>query len=119
MKKSNQPPQPFSVAKFFALRTPLLPFTEYLHWARELEAPVALASGKDVESALHQDKERMRAELRELVQRPEIREALFLASPTLDQGIDHWLANPDSERGRGVELVIVRYFQRMTHRFAR
>ena len=58
----------------------------------------------------------MRAGLRELIGRPAIREALYLASPTLDQSLEHWLRDPDSPRGSQAELVLVRYFQRMAHR---
>jgi thiopeptide-type bacteriocin biosynthesis protein len=102
---------------FFALRTPLLPFTDYLRWAENLRAPAAVDDGTEaLATALKQDKERLRSAMRELVRRAEIREAIYLASPTLDEGIEHWLRNPESERGRGVELVLVRYFQRMTHR---
>lgn len=101
---------------FFALRTPLLPFTDYLRWAENLRAPAAVDEADTLALALNQDKDRLRSAMCELVRRPEIREALFLASPTLDEGIEHWLQNYESERGRGVELVLVRYFQRMTYR---
>ena len=95
----------------------MLPFTDYLRWAENLRAPAVIDDGTEaLATALKQDKDRLRSSLRELIRRAEIREALYLASPTLDEGIEHWLQNPESERGRGVELVLVRYFQRMAHR---
>jgi len=51
-----------------------------------------------------------------LVDRPEIREALFLGSPDLEQSLDAWRQRPDSERGAGIERAVVRYFSRMTGR---
>lgn len=113
MKNANRQ-LPYRAERFFALRIPLLPFTTYLQWTGTLESPAA------EETRLHQalvlDKERLRAGLRQLIARPEIREALYLASPTLDQSLEHWLHNPESERGQAAERVLVRYFQRMTHR---
>jgi lantibiotic biosynthesis protein len=115
---SSSPPRqaPHRVSDFFALRTPLLPFTEYLEWAGDLAAPQALAAGATLEPALRADRQRLRARLRELIRRPEIREALYVASPSLDKSLAHWLQDPDSTRGLSAELVLVRYFQRMTHR---
>jgi lantibiotic biosynthesis protein len=115
---SPSPPRhaPHRVSDFFALRTPLLPFTEYLDWAGDLAAPHALAAGATLEPALRADRQRLRARLRDLIRRPEIREALYVASPSLDKSLAHWLQDPDSARGLSAELVLVRYFQRMTHR---
>jgi lantibiotic biosynthesis protein len=98
------------------LRTPLLPFTQYLQWADGLKAPHAWENGETLQQAISEDKEKLRAALRDMIRRPEIREALYLASPTLDQSLEYWLRDPESERGRGAELVLVRYFQRMTQR---
>ncbi|HEY6922383.1 MAG TPA: lantibiotic dehydratase family protein, partial [Steroidobacteraceae bacterium] len=115
MNRERQP-TPYQVSGFFALRTPLLPFTEYLHWAAELRSPLVWESSEELDAALVKDRQRMRAGLRELIGRPAIREALYLASPTLDQSLEHWLRDPDSPRGSQAELVLVRYFQRMAHR---
>ena len=107
---------PYKVSDFFALRTPLLPFTDYLQWAAGLQSPSVWEDARALEAALVEDRQRMRAGLRELIGRPAIREALYLASPTLDQSLEHWLRDPDSPRGSQAELVLVRYFQRMAHR---
>ncbi len=82
---------------FFILRTPLLPFDEILKLAGGSESVV---------------RERLRA----LVLRPEVREALFVGSPDLEESLDLWLLDPASERGRRIELAIVRYVSRMCGR---
>jgi thiopeptide-type bacteriocin biosynthesis protein len=106
----------FSPAGFFALRTPLLPFEELLRWSEGLEAPTALADPSQLEEALAADRHRLRARLRTLVARPELREALFVASPVLDESLESWLREPISERGLKVERTLVRYFARMAGR---
>jgi lantibiotic biosynthesis protein len=116
MNRLERQPIPYQVSDFFALRTPLLPFTEYLRWAADLQSPLVWEDAEALEAALAQDRQRMRAELRELIGRPAIREALYLASPTLDQSLEHWLRDSDSPRGSQAELVLVRYLQRMAHR---
>jgi lantibiotic biosynthesis protein len=47
------------------------------------------------------------------VARPEVRDALTVASPDLDASIGHWVEDPDSEGGRRVERTLVRYVTRM------
>ncbi|HEY5756312.1 MAG TPA: lantibiotic dehydratase, partial [Steroidobacter sp.] len=116
MSQSSSPPLPYRVDDFFGLRTPLLAFTEYLNWASNLDAPRAAAAGEPLERAVRADRETLRVRLRALVARPAIREALYLASPSFDRSLAHWLEAPDSERGLATELVLVRYFHRMTHR---
>lgn len=116
MTRIDRDPTPYRVSDFFALRTPLLPFTQYLQWAAELQASLVWEDAEALKAALVKDRQRLRAGLRELIGRPAIREALYLASPTLDQSLEHWLRDPDSPRGAQAELVLVRYFQRMTHR---
>jgi lantibiotic biosynthesis protein len=102
---------------FFVLRTPLLPFEELEAWSSDLEAPAAAARGpEELERALDSDRQRLRGRLRALVRRPEVREALFVASPSLLEGLAAWERDPESGRARGVEAVLVRYFERMTAR---
>ncbi len=84
-----------AVATFFLLRTPLLPFATF----EEL--------GVGEGGAL----QRMRA----LVERPEIREAIFVASPSFDRALAAWLASgapADDE----VPLTLIRYLARMSTR---
>src|SRR5829696_2263958 len=85
----------FVPSGFFVLRTPLLPFDELLKWSA-------------------QDDQRLF--LTKLVARPEIKEALFVASPDLVNAVKAWKTDPDSKRGRRVETSLVRYFLRMAGR---
>src|SRR5712692_9406047 len=106
----------FAPSGFFALRTPLLPFDELLAWGDGLESPSALGDPARLEAALAADRVRLRGRLRALLERPEVREALFLASPDLDEGLERWHRDPEGERGQKVERALVRYLARMAGR---
>ncbi len=114
----------FTHSGFFALRTPLLPFDELLAWGEGLEAPAAVADSARLEQALVRDRQRLRDRLREVVLRAEVREALFVASPDLDERLgdglgeqlDSWLHQPDSDSDGKLERTLVRYFARMAGR---
>jgi thiopeptide-type bacteriocin biosynthesis protein len=99
---------------FFAFRTPLLPFDALASWSEGLRAPTA--SPEELASALAHDRALLEGRLRALVMDPVVREALFVASPSLDDAIDAWLKDPRSERARGVTDIVVRYFGRMSSR---
>lgn len=109
-------PAAFSAAKFFVLRTPLLPFDVFRAWGEGLESPAATDDMRLLEASLANDKHRLTSRLKEIVTRPEVREALFLASPDLDQSLDIWLQAPTSERGSRIERSLVRYLARMAGR---
>jgi thiopeptide-type bacteriocin biosynthesis protein len=100
---------------FFVFRTPLLPFEELVAWNAGLEAGGALDHG-ELAAALAADRARLRERLRALVTRPEIREALFLASPSLSEGLELWSAQPESKKGQRAERALVRYLYRMAAR---
>jgi thiopeptide-type bacteriocin biosynthesis protein len=100
-------------------RTPLLPFEELEAWGEGLAAGGALDRGADppaLAAALAADRERLRARLRELCARPEIREALFLASPSLSESLELWIAQPEGKKGQRAERALVRYLYRMAAR---
>ena len=100
---------------FFALRTPLLPFEDFLGWSEGLLAP-QVAGEQNLDQALERDRTELRQKLRQIIARPEVREALFVASPSLDESLDLWMREPESERGQKVERTLVRYFTRMCSR---
>ena len=106
----------FAPSGFFVLRTPLLPFDEFLAWSAGLKAAKTLDDPVQFEKAFAADRPRLRARLVEIMNRPEIREALFIASPHLDESLEIWEREPESERGQGIELALVRYFARMAGR---
>ena len=66
--------------------------------------------------ALERDRELLRGGLRRLVERPDVREAIFVSSPALEELIDAWAVEPESARGKQCERALVRYFARMTGR---
>ncbi|KFA93239.1 lantibiotic dehydratase, partial [Archangium violaceum] len=111
-------PNGFVPSGFFALRTPLLPFDELLAWSEGLSAREAARQGDmdRLEAALAEDRALLRARLQAALARPEIREALFLASPSLDESHDSWKQAPGSERGQKVERALVRYWFRLAGR---
>jgi thiopeptide-type bacteriocin biosynthesis protein len=108
--------RPFSPSGFFVLRTPLLPFHELSGWAEGLEAPCIPPDSPELELALRRDRTTLRARLEGLLRRPEVREALFVASPILYESLGLWTREPESERGEKVERSVVRYLARMAGR---
>jgi len=110
------PESPFTPAGFFSYRTPLLPFEELEAFGEGLEAPAAAGDPERLESALAADRERLRERLRALADRPEVLEAVFLASPSLHESLSLWRAQPDSKKGQRAERALVRYLYRMTAR---
>ena len=101
---------------FFVLRTPLLAFDEFLSWNDGLKAAASLADPARLEETLAADRSRLHARLHAAMARPEVREALFVASPDLESSFDLWISKPESERSRGLEQAMARYFLRMTGR---
>jgi class I lanthipeptide synthase len=83
----------FADSGFVVLRTPMLPF----------EA-LAAAAGD------------LRERIRGLLARPEVRDAVFVASPDLEGRLEAWQRAPDSEDGRRIEQSLVRYLARMAGR---
>jgi thiopeptide-type bacteriocin biosynthesis protein len=105
-----------SSSGFFLMRTPLLPIDDFLAWSASLSAPGDAGDPARLSRALASDRRALRRSLAAIVARPEVREAIFLASPILHGAIDAWLENADSRHGRKVERALVRYFSRMTAR---
>jgi len=84
----------FAPSGFFVLRTPLLPFEELAGWTER------------------GDRTELERRLRQAYERPELREALYLASPQLSDTLEA----PGSERARKSLPALVSYFERMTSR---
>lgn len=110
----------FVPADFFVFRTPLLPYDELESLNAGLEAGAAVTadpfSADRLQEALAADRARLRARLGELLERPEVQEALFLASPSLFDGLENWRTQPDSKKGQRAERALTRYIFRMISR---
>lgn len=85
---------------FFVLRTPLLSFD-------------TLTGGAGGGADAADDR---RAAVVAVLRRPEIREAIHLASPRVEAGIDGWLADPRADDSRRLEPVLVSYLLRAATR---
>src|SRR5919204_6818014 len=103
MAERDRAGRQFAPSGFFVLRTPLLPFEEMAAWSEGLEAVGSLGDSQGLEAALERDRARLRARLLAAVTRPELREAVFVASPSLDEALEVWQKEPDSEQGRRLE----------------
>jgi lantibiotic biosynthesis protein len=108
--------QRYTPSGFFVLRTPLLPFEEMAAWGEGLEAVGALGDSQGLEEALERDRARLRARLLAAVTRPEVRDAIFVASPSVDEALEVWQKDPDSRQGRKLEPAVVAYFSRAAAR---
>jgi hypothetical protein len=132
-KVSPAPLADFVPSGFFVLRTPLLPFDEIETWSAGLPpslvsdgagvapapgpAPWAAAdSGAQPSAVPDADRHLLRTRMRRLVERPEILEALFVASPSLVDALAAWREDAASRRGRRAERSLVRYLLRMAAR---
>jgi thiopeptide-type bacteriocin biosynthesis protein len=98
------------------VRTPLLPFDELLRWQEGLRAPAARGDHQRLAAALAHDRALLRGRLRQVLSRPEVREAVFVASPSLFEQLDLWQREPETKKGRAVESALVRYYLRMIGR---
>lgn len=103
-------------ATFFVLRTPLLPFEVFRSWSDGLEAAEAGEDQAHFSEALDRDRAQLRIRLHDIFARPEVHEALRIASPDLADAFELWVADSESSRGKGVERALVRYFARMAGR---
>ncbi len=104
-------------AGFFVIRTPLLSIDELLAWGAGVRGPTALPDGGSVlEVAIAADRDQLTASLRAKVMTPGVREAIFLASPSLDEAVSAWLADTTNRRAENVTAALFRYFTRMASR---
>jgi len=101
---------------FFVIRTPLLPINELVAWSDGLAAPQALRNSEDLTQALESDRRLLSDRLLATFDRPEVREALFVASPSLFERRGELITDPHGKRGRKAAKGLVSYFGRMTAR---
>ncbi|HEX7841176.1 MAG TPA: lantibiotic dehydratase, partial [Kofleriaceae bacterium] len=108
------PPAGATPSGFFVMRTPLLPYDVLAAFGDSLEScttdPARLADAMAV------DRARLRLRLCEIVARPEVREAIFLASPGLEASLCTWERDPEGRRGQQIERALFCYLARMASR---
>jgi thiopeptide-type bacteriocin biosynthesis protein len=102
---------PYEDDGFFVLRSPLLPCSTLADLAPETPPP---DDPSELAAWVVAAGVRSRRALRALVARADVREALFLASSSLDARLDAWLAS--GEDGDAVVAPLRRYVQRMATR---
>lgn len=93
----------YASSGFFVLRTPLLPIEEFLAIVRD-------AAGADDSVTAYA--------LRQWAQRPEVTEALWIASPDFAHQIEAaaWRSEPQTAKNNKLERALYRYLARMTAR---
>ncbi len=95
-------------AGFLLLRTPLLPFQEYVDVVeREVAASHANRKNTNVSGS---------AEFSAIMSRPMVVEAILLASTDLHSTIDCWRSSPQTGDGPRIERALRRYVARMSFR---
>lgn len=115
-KPNPRPDSEFAPADFFAFRTPLLPFEEIERFSSGLTAARTGDDPEERRAALAEDRRVLRERLAALLARPEVEEALFIASPSLFEALDLWRKDPDGKKGLRAERALVRYLLRMASR---
>src|SRR4051812_27809189 len=89
-KRASTPPE-LRPSGSFVLRTPLLPRDDLVRWGEGLAVPGAGDDRDRLAAAIDADRVVLRARLRDFIARPEVREAIFVASPNLEASIDAWI----------------------------
>ena len=111
-----KPSTEFAAAPFFLLRTPLLPFEDLAYLASDLRCAREPAGNLPLESFFEADLAQARTRLKEVLARPEVEEAIFLACPSFKDLLETWSSDPNSTKGVRAEVTLVRYFSRMAGR---
>jgi hypothetical protein len=101
----------FKSEGFFVLRSPLLPFDDLMKWGDGLLTGGS-QDGRDYELKC----ETSRARIARILERPDVCEAIFLASPSLAEASLAWWSDPKSQTGRKAEKALVKYVLRMAGR---
>lgn len=97
------------------LRTPLMPFELAARHGVALASPQAITSDA-LDEALDRDRGHVESAVRDALADPVVRDALFVASPSLDDAITQWIDDAAHPRARGVLGIVTRYLARMSAR---
>lgn len=116
-KRTGKPALDLRPAGFFVLRSPLLPFAALIGRREDRRAPRAVSeSSADLAEALSHDRRLDRFIIERLIERADVRDALFVAAPLLLDHVADWKAAPHGKRGMKVERSLVKYLARMSTR---
>ena len=74
------------------------------------------STAEEMLNAWSHDVTLLRRRLAQRLQDPVIRQALFIASPSVESAITYWEEDADSKKGLQAERALVRYFSRMCTR---
>ena len=105
----------YKPAEFFVLRTPLLPYDHLAQMAEDLTADAADGESA-LEAAMCRDRMTTALRLRETLRAPAVREAVWLASPSLYSRLDGWHPGADNPADSKLERALLRYVTRMCSR---
>ena len=94
--------QEFGRSGFFAMRSPLLPLETFWRWGEGLRCGTG-ERGVSPET-YQRDRRVLQRRLRRILDDEVVREALFVASPSLSDRLGTWVSDPDSPKGRQSEV---------------
>ena len=105
-------------ARFFVLRSPLLAGEVLLEL---LDSGIASPPPHDEDdealtARLGESEARALARLVTIVNEPHVREAIFVATPSLDAAIEAWRRHPEGKGAKKIALAVLRYVARMSTR---
>ncbi|HKI85861.1 MAG TPA: lantibiotic dehydratase, partial [Thermoanaerobaculia bacterium] len=115
---TKRPTSRLRAAPFFVMRVPLLSFEELRRWSEgAVRDGEGVAEGECAPpGSFEGERDRLRHGLLSLVERPYVREAIFLASPGFESLIEGWVADPLIEGHERIEQTLCKYFARMASR---
>jgi thiopeptide-type bacteriocin biosynthesis protein len=107
---------PYENAGFFVMRTPLLPYRHLFELSEGVVAKRGLAPGELDEQLAREQAGILRA-LEDMLASPTVREAIFIASPSLDAALARWQRGElEPEAERKAVRALYRYVSRMASR---
>jgi len=109
--------RPFTHSGFFALRTPLLPLEFLQTWGSKSEPetrgnPSQNGDGNSVVA----NEDELRAKLRGFFDAPDLRDALFVASPAVEEALRRDGATKDVDKRDRLDASLTKYLMRMAGR---
>jgi thiopeptide-type bacteriocin biosynthesis protein len=113
---ANLPSSALVPSGFFIIRSSLLPVESFLQWGEGIELAADFDSEEGLEKAWQQDSATLRNRLHEIMRQPEIREALFIASPGFESRFEARTLKKDGKKEKRYERALVRYLARMSGR---